>query len=106
MTTINDKLREIEERCEAATEGPWTDGYETTITCFTSHIKSKKGRYIGLADGLNSETNGKFIAHSRQDVPALVKALKIAAEVLQPLIYDWAIDATKEIEKALGVTNE
>jgi len=78
MTTNSDskRLAEIRERLEKATDGPWKaidSDYETEWSVHGSEIIFD-GNNVG--DGYYaspSEDDAKFIAHSREDTPWLVK---------------------------------
>lgn len=85
-------LDEIQARADAATEGPWAcepmDGiiYPSTPWSVFSHEANDAGDYPSVTDD-NGElallkADAVFIAHSREDVPKLVAALKSALEVL------------------------
>lgn len=70
-----DELEAIEQRCAAATEGPW-------VFYWDGKTKVRQG---ATADGTGewicawiSDENGRFIAASRTDVPALVAEIKHA----------------------------
>ena len=72
------ELAEIEARAAAATEGPWeADG---------SEIYDAAGDWVGESLDLDApdggETNARFAAAARTDVPRLVAALRAAREEL------------------------
>lgn len=84
MTDREQRLKEIEERAKAATEGPWR--YE-----FNSGLTSEGVRYTdrehvwGPRIGINVAPNGDwfthdlvFIASARQDLPWLISELRKA----------------------------
>jgi hypothetical protein len=73
-------LEEIKARCEAATGGPWIihpqrGCAEGDLGIFT---RPETGYGLGVIWGSlaeyedNAENNAEFIAHAREDVPALV----------------------------------
>jgi hypothetical protein len=70
---MNDKLdlAAIRARCDAATPGPW----EVVVrgNTVTSHAITVSDKYISIASGISPKTaNAKFIAHAREDIPALI----------------------------------
>lgn len=90
MSELTARLAEIRARAEVATEGPWIvdpdesrgvmhpdkpDGFDGVMIAYlTDHDAGMFPR----------EHNGAFIAHARQDVPQLVKALQAVLEVHSP----------------------
>jgi hypothetical protein len=91
-------LKAIEERCEKATKGPWELEVDTE---YISPDEPESGQLIfvtGLersmfdtewaeqVDWDKSLNNADFIAHSREDLPALLEAVKEAREIIGP---DW-----------------
>lgn len=87
MTTLPDKLREIEERCEKATEGPWfydwgnweiesrsDSSFRTSVCSMTPEDRlSCDGQEQNPVD---SSDDGEFIAHARTDIPKLLKVIE------------------------------
>jgi hypothetical protein len=86
MTTL-EKLREIRERADKATKGPWEHMGGSGIRVF-GIPKEDPGWKYGICnchtvppdDG--DVRNAEFIAHSRSDIPALVEALVEALEAI------------------------
>lgn len=78
----------IRARCEAATPGPW-DSYRPhpRYRCYQVERVAPEGHLAGdgavvACEDVNAAENADFIAHARQDVPALLDALEAAeAEV-------------------------
>lgn len=88
------ELREMEERCEAATSGPWVinapelaeDEDGNILTGFYSYpggIEGKDGDPVctfgsenGSGHMFENEWNKVFIAHSRTDLPRLIEAYR------------------------------
>lgn len=74
------RLRQIRQRCEAATPGPWVyfdngfDGYIQTAN--TSEYIVGGERHEGRIEP--GDPNAAFIAHSREDIPWLVETLEQA----------------------------
>ena len=118
MTTLHQKLKEIAERAEKATEGPWeyvgNVGIDYTCDdCGTEFpesgyaVKSKDEHQVLECHLYGMERfckpDGEFIAHSRQDIPRLVKALEYAMKCMNDSADDntvWA-DEMREIESIL-----
>jgi hypothetical protein len=71
----NQEIREIEERAEKATPGPWklsrgaqADAYAIEGEAWTiAHVKFVR---------TETEANAELLAHSRQDIPKLIAALR------------------------------
>lgn len=81
-----ERLDEIEARCEAATPGPWRN----------RDLLGVLGRPedgVQICGGCTND-NRDFIAHARQDIPALIAAVRERdariAELEKDL--DWATD--------------
>lgn len=98
--TVNDKLDEIEARAILATDGPWAfgvapaEGSDETKAEYLARALTDEGPLYALfvpatvgqpggylvpavtGDGPNAGNNAEFIAAARQDVPALVNALR------------------------------
>ena len=67
------EIKQIQERCERATKGPWisfVEGRDHTSGC--SFIRTA-GDDIELTGA--SADDQDFIAHARQDIPALIKEI-------------------------------
>jgi len=110
--TIDEKLKEIKERYEKATEGKWfylKSGGEIKV-CLSENKNHKKKCpktehcHRCIANVYSDFNDATFIAHARDDVPKLVKALE------NTLTRFWYADDTensrrsiKEIEQILNV---
>jgi hypothetical protein len=89
--------------CDAATKGPWDvaayyDGLTTVCQLrspFTTRCVSRRDQEPGSADwpGGNPDANAEFIASSRTDWPALIKA------------HIEALDAIEDLTAALASRN-
>ena len=82
------RLDEIEARTTAATEGPWeAEHHYNRLT--GKHVVSEIPRVAECegngAGGLDHAEDAEFISHARQDVPALVAALRAVLEVHRPI---------------------
>lgn len=77
-----EELTQIEARANAASEGPWQRGGRSwNIFTVTHH----KGQHF-IADcgtHIKSETDAQFIAHAREDVPALCREVRRLCKELQ-----------------------
>ena len=82
------EIREIRQRCEAATPSKWTyDGMHNEIhACdvengaflIVSELREHPGEKLLDKFGHTFNADFEFIAHARQDIPALLDALKEA----------------------------
>ncbi|MBR2820713.1 MAG: hypothetical protein IKD91_02430 [Clostridiales bacterium] len=69
----NTEIKQIEKRCEQATKGPWISFVEgRDHTCGCNFIRTA-GNDIELTGA--SIDDQDFIAHARQDVPALIEEI-------------------------------
>ena len=71
------QLREIEQRAAKATEGPWK------VEASTEGDWVLDSRDDVIAGTFVQEGDAEFIAHAREDVPALIAALKRAYKALE-----------------------
>ena len=75
------ELREIEARAEAATPGPWDIGHEAPPlyagnSCITAKIGERMAIIFEANHNFELDNSAAFIAHARQDVPALVEEVR------------------------------
>lgn len=87
-----EQLREIEARAAAATQGPWFEQYEYDGGRTVAMIRSTDTTFCvnraAHVDGNPCEqmlANGIFIAHAREDVPALVAEVRLLQEHIRGL---------------------
>ncbi|UYL86607.1 hypothetical protein SEA_RADFAD_50 [Arthrobacter phage RadFad] len=114
MTAVPDRLDAIQERVDAATEGPWmwSPEEDTWGDCGPNLETVKRGpvysdgsqgaeeQIIGSwghdANGITVATNdAEFIAHAREDVPYLLdlaRKQQTALEVVGKLADKWQVD--------------
>jgi len=95
------KLNEIRARCEAATPGPWRNigeplsGYPR-IFSDAEHGGFRQPFICGIrAADEQANNDAEFMAHAREDIPALLDALEAAearAERICRLITEWIKD--------------
>ena len=89
--TIN--LKEIEARAEKATAGPWEkcEGWEQTDPGY--FIATEAGGIVFATDEEPTEFDAEFIAHAREDVPALIveveRLRKVERKYLTPTEADY-----------------
>jgi len=95
------KLREIEERAEKATPGEWR--WSMSGTSVKSSLQTEHdGDYLPIICSVpcgpqatpkamrQFSEDGTFIANARQDIPALTKSLREAAEIIKSAEhYHW-----------------
>ena len=79
-------LKDIEDRCNAATKGPWVSfvegrSHESGASFIMTGIKEgddiwgkTRGEDIYLTGATDADQN--FIAHARQDIPKLIQAIR------------------------------
>jgi hypothetical protein len=73
----------IRSRVEKATEGPWQVEYKSVVDCVPSDGRNFDKRLL-MAIGLVNESNNiTFAAHSRTDIPKLLRAVDILVEALK-----------------------
>lgn len=86
MSTAREALVAVQQRADAATDGPWMkDPDEPSIVLKPDAPGGWDGTAIATVQrddyGLVEEANTKFIAASRTDVPRLVAALTAALDL-------------------------
>lgn len=64
-------LQAIRERCEAATPGPWFGCGDHIDDCSGKPFAQAVGRFADRSHDTFCQNN-EFIAHARQDIPALL----------------------------------
>jgi hypothetical protein len=94
MTTNKLDLTAIRKRAESATEGPWE--WDESSNCIDA-----PGFEVCI-DAMNHDA--EFIAHARQDVPALIAEVERLRESLEEIadIDDWDYG----LEKAKDITHK
>ena len=93
--TLEAKLKEIKDRCDAATEGPWifypedeTDHWQLSDYQYTFFKQDDSGVPI-------TKPEGDFIAHARTDVPMLLEMVEKFMDIV-----DWYVPDQKEFQRA------
>jgi hypothetical protein len=83
-------LRAIEERCAAASPGPWeafVEGRDHTSGDTMIRIGGPKGNepdmYVSRDLKVASEADHDFIAHARQDLPLLVAEVRRLRDLIK-----------------------
>lgn len=83
QTDIQAWLKEVEQRCEAATQGPWTLQTYDTHGVDSFGQSTMKTLYLIQSDaGAGVRDDVVHAIHSRTYVPKLVAALRVALEAL------------------------
>lgn len=77
------ELDAIEARANAATQGPWTVGRGDVIAKTWGWYELDVCASVDAAANLQEEADVIFIAHAREDVPALATELRSARKRLQ-----------------------
>lgn len=110
--TLDEILKFIGERTEKATPGPWSilnKGYDLYIGNWDIQQKEicsnsdgiKVDNYNAFSPGqADAETTAEFIAHSRTDIPKLLKVIQRLIEQRDNAIFDipgseWASQSSK-----------
>jgi hypothetical protein len=77
-------LKAIEERCDRATKGPWR---KSVAGIEGDNYIAGTGPWYRLGNADNEEAifDADFIAHSREDLPALIEAVKEAIPIMAAL---------------------
>jgi hypothetical protein len=70
----DEELKQISARCDAATPGPWKSWVEGRDHESGDHFISTGGEDIYLTGATLADQD--FIAAARQDIPALIKAIR------------------------------
>jgi len=78
----SDELREIEERANRATLGPWIAVNSDVRTDYDSPLEDM---FIGGVFNPDPPANAAFIAHARADVPALIAEVRRLHKELETL---------------------
>ena len=91
------QLQEIKERCNKASAGPWKKFSEHENKVFSIAVDAPYSEPIVFGDfvverdgdfwsyGVYREENADFIAHAREDIPALLKEIDILNEMVRIL---------------------
>lgn len=89
--TLSDKLKQIAERCEKATAGPWRSDSDCDV--FADHIidnpeTGEPYRVAALYYSNHAALDSNFIANSRQDIPMLLDVVRIYERALKQTVED------------------
>jgi len=81
----DDELKEILERCNRATPGPWVSCIEgrdhsSGSDFIKTGTENERGNHIELSGATRSDQD--FIAHARQDVPRLIAEIQRLKQLL------------------------
>lgn len=87
MTQLEELLKEMEERANAATRGPWRLEFDSNARIRCSEFSRRDPSWRDWIASTNEfpvvgqdSKNAEFIAHARVDVPRLIKAVKVLSE--------------------------
>jgi hypothetical protein len=105
MAMTREELAEIRERVDKAVQGPWryeveNDEIWSKICCITSNE---------FDSGINGLNNIEFIAHSRQDVPALLteierlQKIEAKAKEVVKVMAPWYCQKGKQMPEPMVV---
>ena len=86
------RLDEIEARTTAATEGPWWKNQYSDEWEVCGHEDSCGNPYLVASEAYREDA--EFIAHARQDVPALVAALRAVVAIHRPVTVPGEVFGT------------
>ena len=76
--SLKEYLNQVKERCDAATEGPWSDIKNQYGDQLQESLFCPRGDEIARVydENYNRSDNYEFIAHARQDVEVLLEMVK------------------------------
>lgn len=74
----DEELKAIEERAAVATPGPWTNTFVNDLLHYGNVIGDVPTKTVLAEVAYYKENDAPFIAHAREDIPALCKALREA----------------------------
>jgi hypothetical protein len=87
-------VKEIEERENKATKGPWRDGGDPF-----SVISPKAGiSIINSECGIENYNDADFIIHSRGDIPYLLSLIREAKRIIKDAYEDYALQSRGEMD--------
>ena len=98
MTPLTDLLKQISDRADKATEGPWRPYVRSGIPgeyFITSEIHDDD--FPNIVHEVYEWRNTNFIAHARTDVPRLVKALAWCLDELGMYQGSKSLNESREI---------
>jgi hypothetical protein len=101
----SEQLAQIKERASKATAGPWCKFFGEGIG-IESEVKSGVAGEVVSQGGVTKYPDAEFIAHAREDVPALITeverlrlALEDVADTGEHYHEHWCRDIAKEALK-------
>ena len=111
---LNDYLTQVKERCEKATEGPWkSEIHPVGFDLVNMALRTHDGIWLAGREHADQgdDENFDFIAHSRTDIPTLLRVIEKLREQRDSR-YPTNADGTyyrekedAELEKLLGATD-
>lgn len=90
MSNLSDKLKEMRERCEAATKGPMVlvrHDWEGGDINYQIECKDITAKHLVVASVMNKLSDAKFVSNSFTDMPALLDAIEMCLGALQECCY-------------------
>lgn len=77
LNTHESAFREIESREKSATPGPWDcTHYDMETALISVHIGAEHICFVPVTKPAEKPPNGNFMAHARQDIPALLSIIR------------------------------
>lgn len=90
LLLTNEELENIERRCNAATPGPWISFWEGRdhTSGESVIVRGDQGQYDDLYISPSTLADQDFIAHAREDIPALIDEVLRLKEILRAHGFD------------------
>lgn len=109
-------IEAIKAREKAASPGPWRRGDSMTRQSSDFNVSGSgewpifdsDSQRIGVLDGKPIKLNAEFVAHARQDIPALIAEVEALREAHEVLVRHWKkhnghnCPEDKEVREALA----
>jgi len=86
--TVEQLIDEIKARADAARPGPWESQIRGNYASRVAEFFRQNVYAKVQCDYKDDEPNAEFVAHSRTDVPALIRMLRLAIEQRNMLCAD------------------
>lgn len=106
LDQIESRLKEIDERCEKATPGPWKKALLYSLLRYNRKNYFWDDEYDPEEDKKRNtpdEDDADFVFYSRTDLPAVVKALRVMTEASKKILDDeWRPNTEDTLEQALS----
>lgn len=109
---MNDTLKAIKARVDAATPGPWASMPDEFVSFLSEQffmvvgtVKDEDGEVKRITSNRVTLENASFIAHSRTDIEKLLKLVELYEKALKEIVRDDAC-ADFDAQEALALGNE